>query len=557
MSSGKTVTTVADYIVDFLYSLGVRNIFMLSGTGSVQLDDAFARKKGMKYICARHEATAIVMAEAAAKLKNVIGVSVVTTGPGGANAIPGVIEAWVDSTPVMVISGQVSSDTYIKDRAFGIQGFNIIDNVKNITKYSAMLTNPEDIRYHLERAVHEAFSTRPGPVWIDIPMDLQAKEICIEDLKGFEPSEDLENKILNSELNKLFDLLDSSKKPLVAFGRGVKLSETGKKMQKFLEDYDIPSISARMANDVLSLESPHYYGMGGIRGRRSAVAVMKQCDLLLTLGTSNCYTFFGKEGECLSPDAKLIAVDINKEMFTRADLNLEHGVRCDLNAFFDYTDNRPNTITRDSWIEECMSLESRNPMVTEELRKDPINSYYLADVLSRLTGPNHIFTNDAGSSNYISSQALKLNNGQKELTSGAFYTMGLSLPLAIGAAVEEPSKQIIAITGNGSIELNIQELQTINLNNLNIKIIIINNGGYASIRDSQDAMCGGRYTDDEQILNFKKIADAFSLDFEIVQSVDNLQEKLEHVLKNNLPTLVEVVCDDAQYMIQPTKEELL
>ena len=556
MNSSKK-TTVADYIVDFLYSMGVRNIFMLSGTGSVQLDDAFARKEGMKYICARHEATAIVMAEAVAKLKNIIGVSVVTTGPGGTNAIPGVVEAWVDSTPILVISGQVSSDTYIKDRAFGIQGFNIIDNVKNITKYSAMLTNPEDIRYHLERAVHEAFSGRPGPVWIDIPMDLQAKEICIEDLKGFEPNEDIENKTTNSDLNKLFDLLDSSKKPLVAFGRGVKLSKTARKLQKFLEDYGIPSVSARMANDVLSLESPYYCGMGGIRGRRSAVAAMNKCDLLLTLGTSNCYTFFGKDGECLSPDVKLVAVDINKDMFSRDDLNLEHGVQCDLNVFFDYANNRENTIIRDSWLEECKTIKTRNPMITEELKKDPINSYYLADVLSRLTGPNHIFTNDAGSSNYISSQALKLNNGQKELTSGAFYTMGLTLPLAIGAAVQEPTKQIIAITGDGSIELNIQELQTINLNNLNIKIIVINNGGYASIRDSQDAMCGGRYTDDEQILNFKKIANAFNLDFEIIQSVTNLQEKLELVLQNNRPTIVEVVCDDAQYMIQPTKEELL
>ena len=224
MLSKNQKTTVADYIVDFLYNLGVRNIFMLSGTGSVQLDDAFARKQGMKYICARHEATAVVMAEAVAKLKNNIGVSVVTTGPGGTNAIPGVIEAWVDSTPVLVISGQVSSDTYIDDRAFGIQGFNIIDNVKNFTKYSALIDNPNTIKYHLERAIYESFSGRPGPVWIDIPMDLQAKEICLDDLEGFVPPDDTQEEGI--DLYEFIDLLTASERPLVAFGRGVKLSET-------------------------------------------------------------------------------------------------------------------------------------------------------------------------------------------------------------------------------------------------------------------------------------------------------------------------------------------
>ena len=531
---------------------------MLSGTGSVYLDDAFARKKGMRYICARHEAAAVAMAEAAAKLKNTIGVSVVTTGPGGANAIPGAIEAWVDSVPMLIISGQVKREHYIKDRAFGIQGFNIIDNVKNFTKYSVLLTDPNLIRYHLERAVYEARSGRPGPAWIDIPMDLQSTEVDVDNLPGFLPLEQAENKKNSFNFDSFVGLLSSSKRPVVAFGKGVKLSESNERLINFLESFNIPAVSARMANDVMPFSHNNYFGMAGIRGRRSAVKVMKNADLLIILGSSACHTFFGLNGEGLANDCKLVVVDIDKKIFKRKDLDIHLGIQTDLNKFFDYFEEKQSflkeVINFKSWLDVCHDIKYKNPTVTEDLKENPINSYYLAECLGKLTGPKHIFTNDAGSSNYISSQALELNNGQRELTSGAFYTMGLTLPLAIGAAVTEPDSQIIAITGDGSIELNIQELQTINLNNLNIKIFVINNGGYASIRDSQDAMCGGRYTDDEQILNFKKIAHAFDLEFEIIQSADELESSIKNVLSNDKPTLIEVVCDSNQYMIEPIRE---
>jgi len=526
---------------------------MLSGTGSVKLDDAFSRKKGMKYVCARHEATAIAMAEAVAKLTNKIGVSVVTTGPGGADAIPGVIEAWVDSAPVLIISGQVNSSQHIEDRAFGIQGFNIIDNVKNFTKYSVKLADPNLIKYHLEKAIYKAFNGRPGPVWIDIPMDLQSAEVDLDTLKGFNPPEKISTP---TDMLKLLELLKKSSKPLVAFGRGVKLSDTQDDLLAMLKRLNIPSISARMANDVLSYESAHYFGMGGIRGRRAALGAMKKCDLLITLGTSNCYTFFGEDGECLQSTTKVVVVNTDESIFKRNDIKIDLAMKCDLKDFFQELSIQDFVFDFSGWLRECQEIKVKNPMVTQDLATNPINSYYLANLLSKITDSKHIFTNDAGSSNYISSQSLNFTKGQRELTSGAFYTMGLTLPLAIGAAIEEPHMQIIAITGDGSIELNIQELQTISLNNLNIKIIVINNGGYASIRNSQDAMCGGRYTDDDQILNFKKVADAFNLDFDIIQDVALLEEKLIKAFSNEKPMIIEVVCDDSQYMIQPTKEEL-
>ena len=363
--------TIADYIVEFLYDLGVRKIFLLSGTGSVQLDDAFAKKKGMEYICARHEATAVVMAEAVAKLKNKIGVAVVTTGPGGTNAIAGVTEAWVDSVPVIVISGQVKTDQYIKDRAFGIQGFNIIDNVKRFTKYAAFINDPVTIRYHMERAVYEALSGRPGPVWVDIPMDLQAAVVDIESQKKFvPPSADTD---ISPSIDQLINLLRESKKPLVSFGRGVKISNCKNELIQFLRNTKIPAISARMGNDVLNYSNENYFGMGGIRGRRAASRIMKKADLLITLGTSNCYTFFGDHDDLLSDKCKLVVVNIDDKIFNRTDLNIHLPIKTDLKKFLSLANARVDNINFKSWLEECSIIKAKYPMVTENMAKIPFH----------------------------------------------------------------------------------------------------------------------------------------------------------------------------------------
>ena len=385
-------------------------------------------------------------------------------------------------------------------------------------------------------------------------MDLQSAKIDLDTMPSFvaEKSNSLN---IQNKAEDFLTLLQQAKKPVVAFGRGVKLSNCKNELSEFLRKTNIPSVSARMANDVLAHSDKNYFGMGGIRGRRAAVSIMKEADLLITLGTSNCYTFFG-DNEILNKNCKLAVVNIDDKIFKREDIQIDFSVKCDLKTFLLQVNKKVNNINFETWLDKCQKIKTCNPMVTKDLEKNPINSYYLAKTLSEITNSRHIFTNDAGSSNYISSQSLNFENGQRELTSGAFYTMGLTLPLAIGAAISEPESQIIAITGDGSIELNIQELQTININNLNIKIVVINNGGYASIRDSQDAMCGGRYTDDEQILNFKKIADAFELDFEIIQDYKLIKPTMKKVLANSRPTIIEVVCDDSQYMIVPTKEEL-
>ena len=545
---------VADYLANSISDLGVKNVFMLSGTGSVHLDDAFAFQKDINHICARHEAAAVYMAEAAAKLTGKIGVVIATTGPGGTNAISGIVEAWVDSAPVLVISGQVNTAQISKGvRSFGLQGFNIIENVQNITKYAVQITDPYSIKFHLEKAIHEATSGRPGPVWLDIPFDIQAQKINQDELEGF--NIDYKPKVsIDKKINEVISLIKSSVKPLIIFGQGVRSSGAIEEFESFLENYQIPAICSRMSFDILPYENPFYFGMGGMRGHKAPSILMKEADTIVILGSSFTHAYAGDSYDCYNQDAKLVMVNLDNSEATKPGLKIDISLNVDVKEFL-YTANilhNKNDVHSPTWLSRCRYLHENLPSVDDSMAKNPINSYYFVECLNKVSEENHIFINDAGSSNYICSQALKLKKGQRELTSGAFYSMGIALPLAIGASATELDSQVIAITGDGSIELNIQELRTLSQNNLNVKLFIINNGGYASIRKSQDEIVGGgRYTDDEEVLNFENVAKAFELDFEILDNYKSLEIDLKKILSKKGPALIEVVCDSKQEIIEP------
>jgi len=544
---------VAEYIANFLAQQGVREIFMLSGTGSIYLDDAFAHQREMKYVCARHEAAAVIMAEAVAKLTGRLGVAVSTTGPGATNAAAGVVEAWVDSAPVMVISGQVSSsEISTHDRTFGIQGFDIVSHVESITKYSATVLDPSSIRYHLERAVHSAMTGRRGPVWLDIPMDIQSSQISPDNLVGFTPdiNDDIAFDNLDSKLDSFIKLLSSSERPSVIFGQGIRASNTISEFKNLIELLDIPVVSARMAKDILSHSYRNYIGMGGYKGQVPPAKILKESDLILSLGTSHSVSF------PVDDNSKLICVNIDENILKKDDLKIDLSIHADLKDFIPLAVSRVenSNLNYSQWMRSCIKVKEENPAITGDHLYNPINSYYLLSRLDENSSERHIFVNDAGSANFVSSQTLKLNHGQREITSGAFYSMGLAIPLAIGAASCMPESQIIAVTGDGSIELNLQELQTINLNNLNIKVFVINNGGYASIRDSQDSMCGGRYTDDEEILNFSKVANTFNMPFYFIDDYKDLDSKINQILAEDGPAMIEVLCDPSQHILSPYEE---
>lgn len=554
MSNGDEMR-LADYVTSHLAGIGVKNVFMLSGTGSIHLDDAFAHQKGMRYICARHEAAAVLMATATAKLNNEVGVIIATTGPGGTNAIGGVVEAWVDSAPVLVISGQVHTKQVSKNvRSFGVQGFNIIENVKKITKYSAQITNPNLIKYHLEKSIFMAKNERPGPVWIDIPMNIQAKKINLKNLKSFNPPK-LSSKKKNLVPKFFMNLLKSAKKPVIIFGQGIRSSDSIELFKDLLSLSNIPAISARMGIDILPHNYTQYIGLGGMRGQLAPYEVLKEADFVIALGTSLTHAFAGKNYNQFSKNAKLAMVNCDVNELDKPGLNLDISFKAELKSFIGNLIEKINEekeigMRFSKWLKVCNEYKKKIKFIDKNFEKNPINSYFFVKKLSENCGKNTIFVSDAGSANYVCSQALKIKEGQRELTSGAFYSMGLSVPLAIGASVSYPKKKIIAITGDGSVELNIQELKTISINKLEVKLFVINNGGYASIRKSQDDMVGGRYTDDIEILNFKKIADAFELPYHIVDNYQNLDSEIKYILSKKGPMLIELVCDPNQKILE-------
>ena len=550
---------LSDFLSNYLYNFGVKSIYMLSGTGSIYLDDAFAHQSGMKFICARHEAAAVLMAEASAKLTGIIGVVIATTGPGGTNAIGGVVEAWVDSVPILVISGQVnSSQISPKTRSYGVQGFNIIENVQNITKYAAQVSDSHLIRFHLEKAIHMATTGRPGPVWLDIPFEVQSEKISPDELVGFTP-EDSIKKSNEDKVNEVTDIFLDSNKPLIVFGQGIRNACAITEFKQMLEKLKIPSITARMGLDILPYSNPYFFGLGGMRGHRAPAVIMKECDLIIALGTSVTHAFAGDKYDQFNPMAKLVMINIDshemKKPGINADLAIEMGLKEFISIFIKNSNDHKIDNKYSKWLKRCSDLKKNLPTVLSSYAVNPINSYYFVECLNRHSKGNHIFVNDAGSANYICSQGLKLQTGQREITSGAFYSMGVALPLAIGAAVAEPKSQIIAITGDGSIELNIQELRTMSQNNLNIKLFVINNGGYTSIRKSQEDIVGGRFTDDEKVLNFSNVANAFELSFRILDDHEKLDLLIPEILKVNGPELIEVVCDPKQEIIEPFKSD--
>lgn len=547
--------TVSKYLAKFLKNIGIKNVFMLSGTGSIHLDDAFAHEKGLEYICARHEAAAVMMASADSKLSNKLGVVIATTGPGGTNAIGGVAEAWVDSIPVLVISGQVqSSQISPKVRSFGIQGFNIIENVKNITNFSCQVKKPSQIRYLLEKSIYLAFHKRPGPVWLDIPFDIQSHLIDDKKLRGFKPK--LKSKTLIKKLpqtKNIINQINKSSKPAIIFGQAIRSSNSIGLFNKILKKLNVPAISARMSIDVLNNNDKYYFGMGGIRGHIHSQKILEQSDLLIVLGSSFTHSFAGDNYD-LALNKKVIMVNIDKFETKKPNFDPFIKVNADVNLFLKdllHQSKKIKTKNFDNWLKKCNEIKKKFPVITKKMVKNPINSYYLVDCINKHSKNNSIFVSDAGSANYVASQALKLKINQREITSGAFYSMGVTLPMAIGAAKSNSNSQVIAITGDGSIELNIQELKTLSIHKLNVKLFIINNGGYASIRKSQEDMTGGRFTDDDDVLNFKKISKAYDLNYQLISDYKKMSSQIKSVFKSTKPIIIEVLCDNNQKIIEP------
>jgi len=547
---------VADYVAQFLENKGVEHAFMVTGGGAMFLNDGFALSK-IKGIFNHHEQACTMAATGYNKVNNKVAVVVPTTGCGGTNTLTGLLDAWQDSNKIFFISGNVNTKetTYYSKvplRKFGVQEANIIEIVKSLTKYAVMVTNPNEISFHLEKAWYEMETGRPGPVWIDIPLDVQGVSIDTENLIHFIPEVSLENNI-NYDLFEKY--LKESKRPIVVAGYGVHLANARKEFIEFIEKYNLPVVSTYLGIDFLSSDHPLYVGRLGTKGDRAGNFAIQNSDLVISLGSSLSVSVTGFRYETFAREAKKFVVDIDENEHKKGTIFIDYILMANVKDFL--KNCKIKYKTDQFWINKCISWRDKWPVFNDNYKDTSkgINMYYFLHKLSEKNKPNSITISDAGSAYYVASQTLQIKQQQRYIISGAQADMGFTLPASIGAAVASSNnKNIIGITGDGSFQMNIQELQTIINYNLSIKIFVLNNGGYLSIRNTMDKFFEGRYygTDSKSGLTFpkiEKIAYAYGLPYYRLENSDDLDNKLNDILNLEGYALIEVICPFKQEIV--------
>lgn len=547
---------LSDYIFEFLSKKEIRHVFMLPGGGCMHLVDSLGRSKDISYLCTLHEQAAAIAAESYGQHTNHLGVCLVTSGPGATNTLTGVTAAWIDSTPVLFISGQAKRSDLMKDsgvRQMGSQEVDIVSMVQSVTKYSVMVMDPSSIRYHLERAYYEATTGRKGPVWLDIPLDVQAAEIDPNTLSIFEPNHQAELPIVN-EVDEIISLLNQSKRPLVLAGNGIKLSGCSDIFLDIANELSVPLLTTWKMIDLIEYEHPLFFGMPGSMGNRGSNFILQNCDLLIILGSrlDSSLTAFNQPN--FAPKAKKVMIDIDKNEIQKMTIELAISLAVDLKYFLSIFKSKTymvKNIDRSSWLSYCLNMKnkfdsmSESHVINDKDNSEFVNTYIFIDTLCQyLNCDDIIVPESSGSAGEVTYQAFKLKKGQKMKNAAGLGSMGFGLPYAIGASFSHIGKRVILINGDGAFQLNIQELQTVKSNNLPIKIFIWNNNGYASIMATQRNLFDGYYVASEEksglsLPNILKLAQAYGLE---TFSIKNNQELhlIKDVLESDGPVLCEI-----------------
>jgi acetolactate synthase-1/2/3 large subunit len=554
---------VSDFVAQFIaqHTDTAKSVFMVSGGGNMHLIDSLGKCKDLEYICNHHEQACTFATEGYARVTNKIGIAYVTTGPGGTNAITGVYSAWVDSIPTLTISGQVKFETTIasqpelKLRQLGDQEINIIDLVKPITKYAVMITDKNSIKYHLQKAVYEAKSGRPGPVWLDIPLDIQGATVDEDDLINFTPPDKV---IYDNKIDEVIELLKKAKRPVVIAGNGITLANANQEFIELIEKLKIPVVGTFARYDIIKNDNPYFFGRYGTVGNRMANFTVQNSDLIIAIGArlniravSYNWEFFGRE-------AKKIVVDIDYNELQKHTLDIDLKIKSDAKIFIEILNQRTNdTIlpTYSNWLEKCLTYKDKYPTIEPKRQAviDVVDSYNFYDVISDIAKDDikYIFGN--GTACVSSYQSLKLYNNQQVIVNSGCASMGYDLPAAIGACIANNKKDVICVTGEGSLQMNLQELQTIVHNNLPIKIFILNNDGYISIRNTQNGFFKGNKVgaDKESGVSFPdtlKIAQAYGFKTFKIENQIHLKDELKQVLKEEGPIICEVILSPMEKM---------
>ncbi len=553
---------LADYIIKFLEKKKISTVFTVSGGGSIFLCDALYKSKKIKYISHHHEQAASFAAESYARAKKNVGCCFVTTGPGGTNTVTGVSSAWIDSVPVIFISGQVFLNQTIKEtkkRQIGVQEINIIDLVKPITKFSKMITDPLTINYYLEKAYSICKSGRPGPVFLDIPADIQNSMIDENKIikQKFKP-----NKIsysIESQVKTIIKKLKNSKKPLIHLGHGVRLSNSEKLVKKFFNKYKIPFVVTWNADDIISHDNSMYCGRPGAFGERGSNFIVQNCDFYLSIGTRLPFMVTGYNVKKFASRSSFKAmVDIDPRELKKNDLKLNLTVKCDAKLFLQKLFQKLKKYrSSEKWLNYCSKVRKKYPILIDQMKNEKkyVNSYFFINTLSKLTKKNDSIITDMGFSFTTSHQAFKIKDNQNFYTNSGHAPMGWGLPAAIGTFFAKKSKSnIICLTGEGGFQMNIQELATVMHNKIPLKIFIFNNGGYLTIKQTQILGFKGRIMGADKnsglsFPNYSEIARAHNINYIKIKNHKNLSNKVQNILKNKNSIICELIMNPDEEQI--------
>jgi acetolactate synthase-1/2/3 large subunit len=555
---------VSDYISKFLKDNGVELVFAITGSGSIRLIQSVS-DAGINYVCPHIEQAGIMASLTYMRSSNKPAVMMVTGGPGATNTIIALADAYLDSLPLFVFAGQENSE-YVNPpnqmRGKGVQGLDMVNVTKTLTKYSTMLTNPDDIRYVMEKAFHEAYSGRPGPVWIDIPQDLQWAQVDPEKLDGFVPPQ-LPNIDMAAHATATIELIKNAKRPLLWVGHGIRLSGAEQKFRTLLETLGVPALVTWQAADLVPDDHPLFVGRAGTYGQRFANLALQNCDLLITLGTRVALPQRGFNDQYFARAAKKVIVEIDPVELAKFKFNIDIPVLGNVADFIDAMSTELNNTTVnhtqfDSWKQTYKRWQIKYPMATPpvDLDEEGINSYWFIEQLSKYLEKDHVIVTDMGTSLTCTHAGIKLKEGQRIMTSTGLGEMGFGLPGAIGAKLGYPARPVVLIVGEGSLMMNLQELQTMKNLGLDIKIFIVNNNGYLTIKHTHNALyksngeasaCG--LNSGVTFPDFELVSQAFGFEFTRIKTARNLDQWIQDVLSHKGPLVAEFAMKEFQELI--------
>ncbi len=546
---------LSDYVMRFVADAGVKHVFMLPGGGAMHLNDSLRRTEGLDYVCNLHEQASAVAAEAYCRVTGNLGVAMLTTGPAGTNAVTGVACAWLDSTPVMFVSGQAKRSDLIGDsglRQLGVQEIDIVSIVDSITKYAVTIMEPTEIRYHLERALYLAKNGRPGPVWIDVPLDVQASEIDVESLRGFDaPAADPEPDGVAMSVARTLALLQAAERPVILAGNGVRVADALGEFERVVERLGVPVLTTFPGLDLIPDDHPLLVGRPGSIAPRGANFALQNSDFLLTLGARLDMAFVGYSHRDFARHATKVIVDVDPAEIAKLDMDIAVKAAFDAKAFLAEMESQAGCLpakSRTAWNARCQDWKTRYPVVTDEHRaqEGSVSTYAFTESLSQAMPEGQtVIVGSSGAAIEIVFLCLKVKKGQRIFHNRGTGSMGLALPQGIGACFANGRAPTVVVEGDGSFQLNVQELQTIVTHDLPLKIFVLNNGGFASIRLSQNRHFGGLIAADASsgmaLPDVRRVADAYGIPTRIIEGHANMESRIAEVLAMPGPVICEVV----------------